>query len=102
MLVTALSTSSTLHNSDSGLHSTTRSISVVSAGDTLPATAETSNRAIAEKDEMLRILDENLGECMKKLVADTERNRMARMWTFYFNIPACPGSLHTNLHNLDV
>lgn len=102
MLVTALSTSSTLHNPDSGLHSTTRSSLVVSAGDTLPATAETSNRAIAEKDEMLRILDKNLSECSKRSVADTEQNGMERMWIFYFNISACPGRLHTDLHNLDV
>jgi hypothetical protein len=67
VLVTALSTSSTLHSPDSGLHSTTRSISVVSAGDTLPATAETSNRAKAEMDEMLRILDEKLERVCEKI-----------------------------------
>lgn len=67
MLVTALSTSSTLQSPDSGLHATIRSISVVSAGDTLPATAETSNRARAEMDEMLRILNERLERVCEKL-----------------------------------
>jgi hypothetical protein len=63
VLVTARSTSSTLQDPDSGLHSTARSISVVSAGDTLPATAETSSRAKAEMVEMLRIVNKTLNEC---------------------------------------
>jgi hypothetical protein len=65
VLVTALSTSSTLQDPDSGSHSTARSISVVSAGDTLPATAETSSRAKAEMVEMLRILNQILNERRK-------------------------------------
>jgi len=56
VLVTALSTSSTLQDPDSGLHS----ISVVTAGDTLPATAETSSRAKAEMVEMLRIFNQRI------------------------------------------
>lgn len=58
VLVTALSTSSTLQYPDSGSHLAARSIPVVSVGDTLLATAETSNRAKAEMEEMLRILNE--------------------------------------------
>lgn len=58
VLVTALPTRSTVQYPDSGSHLAARSIPVVSAGDTLLATAETSNRAKAEMEEMLRILNE--------------------------------------------
>jgi hypothetical protein len=87
VLVTALSTSSTLHDPDSGLHS----ISVVSASDTLPATAETSSRAKAEMVEMLRILNQkNLNKRRKELIASTEQNKTERMVEYLLQHPLTP------------
>jgi hypothetical protein len=86
VLVTALFTSSTLQDPDSGLHS----ISVVSAGDILPATAETSSRAKAEMVEMLRILNQKLNERRKELIASTEQNKTERMVEYLLQHPLTP------------
>lgn len=83
VLVTALSTSSTLQDPESGLHS----ISVVPAGDTLPATAETSSRAKAEMVEMLRILNQKLNERRKELRQALNKIRRRGWWNIYFSIP---------------
>lgn len=86
VLVTALSTSSTLQDPDSALHS----ISVVSAGETLPATAETSSRAMAEMVEILRILNQKLNERRKELMASTEQNKTERMVEYLLHHPLTP------------